>query len=158
MYAALDRMIDAFEQGKLTRRQLISRLGALVAAMTGATRLEAAAQKPSTFDAIGLNHIALNVSNVPRSREFYKQHLGLKVLRQSPSNCFLGCGDHFVALFQGSESGLDHYCYSIKDYKPEAVVKKLNAVGLKPRRHSNRVYFDDPDGITVQVAAGDHRP
>ncbi len=158
MHVALDRMIGAFEQGKLTRRQLISRLGAFVAAMAGSTRLEAAGQKPSTFEAVGLNHIALNVSNVPRSREFYKQHLGLKVLRQSPSNCFLGCGDHFVALFQDAEPGLDHYCYSIKDYKPEEVVKKLNTVGLKPRRHSNRVYFDDPDGITVQVAAGDHRP
>lgn len=158
MYVALDRMIGAFEQGKLTRRQLISRLGAFVAAVAGSTRLDAAGQKPGTFEAVGLNHIALNVSNVPRSREFYKQHLGLKVLRQSPNNCFLGCGDHFVALFHDAEPGLDHYCYSIKDYEPAAVVKRLTAVGLKPRRNSNRVYFDDPDGITVQVAAGDHRP
>ncbi len=135
-----------------------SGLGAFVAAVAGSTRLEAAGQKPSTFEAVGLNHIALNVSNIPRAREFYKQHLGLKVLSESPSNCFLGCGDHFVALFQDTEPGLDHYCYSIKDYEPEKVVNKLNAVGLKPRRHSNRVYFDDPDGITVQVAAGDHRP
>ena len=122
MHAELDKMIGAFEQGKLTRRQLISRLGAFVAAMAGSTRLEAAEQKTSTFEAVGLNHIALNVSNVPRAREFYKLHLGLNVLRESPSNCFLGCGDHFVALFQDTEPGLDHYCYSIKDYEPEKVV------------------------------------
>ncbi len=158
MHNELDKMIGAFEQGKLTRRQLISRLGALVAGVAGSTRLMAAEQQVSTFEAVGLNHIALNVSNIPRAREFYKQHLGLKVLRQSPSNCFLGCGDHFVALFQDAKPGLDHYCYSIKGYEPEKAVKTLSGVGLKPRRHENRVYFDDPDGITVQIAAGDHRP
>jgi hypothetical protein len=30
-------------------------------------------------------------------------------------------------------------------------VEKLKAVGLKPRREDNRVYFPDPDGIEVQV-------
>ena len=52
MHAELERMVGAFEQGKLTRRQLISRLGALVAAMAGSTRLEAAVaarNDPGTF-------------------------------------------------------------------------------------------------------------
>jgi catechol-2,3-dioxygenase len=32
-------------------------------------------------------------------------------------------------------------------------VKTLEAAGLSPRRVSDRVYFDDPDGIEVQVSA-----
>lgn len=158
MHAELERMIGAFEEGKLTRRQLISRLGALVATLAGTARLDAAQQKRNTFEALGLNHIALSVTDVPRAREFYKQHLGMKVLSESQHNCFLGCGEHFVALFRSPQPGLDHYCYSIKDYDPDKVVEKLKSAGLKPRRHDNRVYFDDPDGITVQVAGSDHRP
>ena len=34
----------------------------------------------------------------------------------------------------------------------------LTAAKLKPRRHENRVYFDDPDGLTVQVAGKNNRP
>ena len=30
---------------------------------------------------------------------------------------------------------------------------RLKAAGLTPRRRSDRVYFDDPDGLEVQVAA-----
>ena len=32
------------------------------------------------------------------------------------------------------------------------VVKTLECAGLNPRRRENRVYFDDPDGLTVQIA------
>ncbi len=31
-------------------------------------------------------------------------------------------------------------------------METLKAAGLKPERHENRVYFDDPDGLTVQVS------
>ena len=99
----------------------------------------------STFDAVGLNHIALSVNDVARSRDFYKKHLGLTVMRERDGqNCFMRCGEHFVALFRAAESGLDHYCYTLKEYAPATVVNKLNAVGLSPRRVKNHVYFDDP--------------
>ena len=63
------------------------------------------------------------------------------------------CGDDFLALFRSGEASMDHYCYTIEDYEPDKVVKQLTAAGLKPERHENRVYFPDPDGLTVQLSA-----
>ena len=126
----------------------------LVAApsLAGAAQTTRAGDRP-TFEAKALDHIALAVTDVARSRDFYLKHLGLTIRSDnSPSSCFLNCGDEFVALFRHGEGGLDHYCYAIDDYDAGDAVRRLKAVGLKPRRVSNRVYFDDPDGNEVQVA------
>ncbi len=159
MFHDIDQLVAEFERGRLTRRQLVARIGAFAAAVVGTQRLAVAAgpaptTKPSsTFEAVGLNHVALNVTDVKRSRDFYVRHLGLRVSRDSEQSCFLDCGEHFVALFRAEKAGLDHYCYTIKGYDPSKAVDSLKAVGLEPRRTQNRVYFDDPDGLTVQVSA-----
>jgi catechol 2,3-dioxygenase-like lactoylglutathione lyase family enzyme len=74
-------------------------------------------------------------------------------MREGEQNCFLTCGKEFVALFKADKPSMNHYCYSIPRYDPDEVVKRLKDAGLSPRRRSDRVYFDDPDGLEVQVAA-----
>jgi catechol 2,3-dioxygenase-like lactoylglutathione lyase family enzyme len=150
-----ERLVAEFERGLLSRRQLACRLMGLGAALAVLPGTAEARQGPgSTFQATGLDHVALNVSNVPRSRDFYIKHLGLKVLRESgEDNCFLGNGNgFFLTLFRGEHPGLNHYCYAIRGYNAEGAEEKLKAAGLKPRREGSRVYFPDPDGIEVQVA------
>ena len=141
------RIVREFELGRLSRRQLIVQLMAL-GAVTGR------AQTPApTFQSTGLDHVALRVTDVGRSVEFYQKHLGLTVTSRSESSAFLDTGDaEFLALFRGGRPGLAHYCYSIRDYDAESAVETLTAAGLQPRRSGNRVYFDDPDGIEVQLA------
>ena len=83
------------------------------------------------------------------------KHLGLTLARESKSSAFLNCGHNFVALFRGEVPRMDHYCYSVKDYDAGDAVDRLNDAGLSDiRRTGNRVYFSDPDKLTVQVAAG----
>ncbi len=150
-----ETLVEDFERGVLSRRQLASRLMGLGAALGVMARMAQASEKQShTFQATGLSHVALNVSSVPRSRDFYIKHLGLKVIREDgEDNCFLGNGDSFfLTLFKGDRPGLNHYCYAIRDYAVEQAEEKLKAAGLKPRREGNRIYFPDPDGIEVQVA------
>ena len=54
---------------------------------------------------------------------------------------------------------MDHYCYSVKDYDVRDAERKLKAAGIEPRvRGGNRIYFEDPDGLTVQLAAETHLP
>ena len=159
MLREIGRMVDAFERGALTRRELVSRIGAFAAATAAAhasaVQLAGSStqQKPSTFEAKGLNHIALRVTDVARSRDFYIKHLGLSVRDdRGRGSCFLNCGDQFVALFRGREAKMDHYSYTIDDYDAGKAVKTLKSAGLEPRREGNRVYFPDPDGLTVQVS------
>ena len=77
-----EMLVDDFERGLLSRRQLVSRLTGLGAALAVMSRAsEAQAAEGGTFDAVGLNHVALNVRNVPASRDWYIKHLGLKVTR-----------------------------------------------------------------------------
>lgn len=150
-----DEIVEQFERGHLSRRQLAARLMGLGAASALMTKAAGAAQGDgSTFHATGLDHIALNVRDVPRSRDFYARHLGLEVIRDGgEQNCFLGRPDgFFLTLFRGEQPGLHHYCYAIPDYDVDRAEEKLKAAGLKVRRVSGRIYFDDPDGIEVQVA------
>jgi Glyoxalase/Bleomycin resistance protein/Dioxygenase superfamily len=160
MQTQIVKMINDFEHGRLSRRQLIAYLTGMFAASVGATIGLADQQDgraapqlvdtASTFDAIDLNHVALNVTDVQRSVKWYQKHLGLKPKGQEG---FLTTGKGWLALFQGEKPGLNHYCYSIANYDPADAVARLKAAGLTPRREDRRVYFADPDGIECQVAS-----
>lgn len=150
-----EALVRAFEEGRISRRQLANRLMGLGAAMAAFPQASRAAQEGgSTFQATGLDHIALDVTDVPRSRDFYIKHLGLEVIREEgEDSCFLGRSDgFFLTLFRGEEPGLNHYCYSIDDYDVDEAERKLKEAGLEVRRTGGRVYFQDPDGIEVQVS------
>jgi catechol-2,3-dioxygenase len=154
MFKEIEGLVSAFERGRLSRRGLMAHLGVIVAAAAGARGARAQqGEQRSTFQANGLNHIALRVRDIGKARDFYVQHLGLTVTSESRQSCFLDCGEHFLALFRASEPGLDHYCYTIPDYEPAKAVETLKAAGLEPVRREDRVYFPDADGLEVQVAA-----
>lgn len=152
------KILADFEAGKLSRRQLVARLMGLGAAMAAVETVQA--QQSSTekseplFRAKGLDHIALDVVDVPRSRDFYTKHLGLDVIRGNDDAMFMGADrDFFLTLFKSDKPGLNHYCYGIESYDAASAVAKLREAGINPRETSGRVYFPDPDGIEVQVAS-----
>jgi catechol 2,3-dioxygenase-like lactoylglutathione lyase family enzyme len=159
MKTEIHHLIDQFAEGRISRRQLIAGLTALLALASGSRRAGAAeASSAPLFQAVGLNHIALRVTHVPLARDFYVRHLGLEVTRDGGENsCFLSFDDGFLALFRGEEPRMDHYCYSVKDYDVETAAEKLKGAGITPRVTGNRIYFDDPDGLEVQLAAPAHR-
>lgn len=154
MIEHLDKLVRDYEVGRLSRRALLVQLGAMLTVAGLGRRAMAGGDEEPTFRAVGLNHIALNVTDVPKSRDFYRRHLGLTVQSDGQQSCFLGCGDDFLALFKAEQPSMDHYCYSIRGYDPDNAVERLKAAGLSPRRAGDRVYFDDPDGLEVQVAEG----
>lgn len=156
--AGARQLVDDFQNGRLSRRQLIAQLMALgaAAAVTGrALGQQAPATRAApTFQATQLDHIALRVGDVGRSVAFYREHLGLNG-NAGANSAFLSPpeGGFILAVFRGADPGLAHYCYRIRDYDAGGAVEKLEARGLAPRREGNRVYFDDPDGIEVQIEA-----
>ena len=153
MHQEIERMVEDFETGRLSRRQLVRHLTAAAAVLAAGVR-PTGAQGERTFQATGVDHVALTVTDVDRSRRFYERHLGLEATSCSASQCFLDCGRDFLALFRGTRPGLDHFAFAIEGYRPDNAVARLEATDLEPRRHGNRVYFDNPDGLEVQVTAG----
>ncbi len=169
---SFEAIVSEYDSGRISRRALVARLTALGAMMAGlpalgAARQEQQAQMPpppadqpdasqpqSTFQATGLVHIALSVTDVQRSREWYVKHLGLTVSSENRGSAFLDCGENFVALFRAETPGMHHFSFAWPEYDVAVAEGRLKTAGLEPRREGNRIYFPDPDGIVVQVGRG----
>lgn len=123
------------------------------------SRAYAADRNPdSVFQAIDINHVATRVADLDRSRDFYQKLFGLAVMSQDSGSCFLDVGGDFLTLFRGDPGRMDHFCLAVEEYDVQTAVKKLTENGHKPHRTADRVYFPDPDGLTVQLAARGHGP
>jgi catechol 2,3-dioxygenase-like lactoylglutathione lyase family enzyme len=158
MNQQVQQLVDAFETGRLSRRELVGRLTTLILAASGLAQGATTSDRQSPFQATGLDHIALRVPQVPRARDFYQQLLGMQVSRDGGENsCFLTFGNAFLAIFRGEPARMDHYCYSVDDYDVREAETKLRAEGLAPRVVGDRIYFNDPDGLVVELAAGNPR-
>ncbi len=153
MFNQISNLLGHYEAGQLSRRDLLVGLTALAVAP------QTSAQSSSALKGAELNHIAINVPDVQRSRDFYQELLDLPVLDESRNSSFLGLGEgNFLSIFRGSP-GLNHYCIGIENYEVDRVMNELTRQGLEPRRTAgtDRVYFDDPDGIEVQLSAAGHQ-
>ena len=113
----------------------------------------------SILRGVDVNHVALRVGDVGRSVEWYQRLMGLKVVRREGRSAFLGLGGNFLALFQSAAPGrVDHFCFSVEDYQPTRVIARLAEHGIAARQHEDRVYFEDLNGMTVQVSEEGHQP
>ena len=68
MEAIVTNLVERFEKGALTRRELIQGLTMLVAAGSGAS---AAAFQESAFKAAKIDHISIQVTNLPKSIKLF---------------------------------------------------------------------------------------
>jgi hypothetical protein len=157
MEQMISHLLESFEQGRMTRRELVAGLAGLTSALAAAAGAETAetalpGETAPTFRVRAINHLALRSTDVARARDWYRDHLGMTVTRDSASSCFLSFDQGFLAIFRGEQAGLDHFCFSVPDYDPDAVMTILEKGGFNPRRQGNRIYFDDPDGLEVQLA------
>jgi len=105
--------------------------------------------------AIGINHVALEVSDLERSLEFYGRLFELRLRGRSACAAFVDLGDQFLALMRGRTGPPDaarHFGLVVDD--KEAARQALTAAGadVLPGR---RLDFLDPDGNRVEVVQYD---
>jgi catechol 2,3-dioxygenase-like lactoylglutathione lyase family enzyme len=145
-------MVDQFVAGRLTRRELVWGLTTLVAAAAGSTEGVQAQRRPSTFQALGLNHLALRVTDLDRSQAFYERHLGMtRIPSGAASPRLMACGPHVLNLFSATAPQMDHVCFTVPDYDAKAAADRLRAQNIVPEVEDDRVHFFDPDGYKLQV-------
>lgn len=115
----------------------------------------------------GIRHVALRVANVERSKRFYEDVFGMRVVWQpDPDNAYLSSGSDNLALHHeaglGALSGtqaLDHIGFFVAELgQLERNFEWAQEHGLdivKPlRRHRDGTYsfyIKDPDGVVVQL-------
>src|SRR5260221_8380611 len=108
MQLVIEKLLNDFERGGLTRRQLASALAALV---SGAAQ---AAPKEEGLKAVTLNHVTVRVPDVHKTSQFYQEVFGMPLKQHSETTHLLGAAKSFFVIEQkGSAPALDHYDFGI---------------------------------------------
>jgi catechol-2,3-dioxygenase len=128
-------------------------------------------------------HIGLNVSDLDRSKKFYQEVFGFTAVGESREEgrrfVFLGQEDKLVLTlwqqaegrFEKGHTGLHHLSFQVSAIqevqKASQKLKEMNVPliynGIVPHSEgaqSGGLYFEDPDGIRLEIyaptGAGDH--
>ena len=156
------KLLQDFEQGKMTRRQLIQSLALAATAASAASAAPAAAADGYVAKAVYINHISYQVADYTKSRDFYAGLFGMKVSMDDGKQCRLSFGDN-ILIARNRPSGtptVDHIAYSLanwdtdKNVKP-AVEAELKRRGLEVRATTGSFHVKDPDGFEVQMGGKD---
>ena len=151
MEAIIASLLARFEKGALTRRGLIQNL-ALLTAASGA----AAEAQDVGLTGTRLDHISIQVSDLPRSIAFYQKMFGLTQVSEDKPNEIvrLGTGKKvLVSLHHKSPTGLvDHFAIGVEGFNKESATRQLKARGATPEDNLDAgFHIQDPEGISVQI-------
>jgi catechol 2,3-dioxygenase-like lactoylglutathione lyase family enzyme len=174
-------LLSEFENGKMTRRQLIQSLAlAAVAAapastVVGQTPPAAASSAPAPWKTVWLDHISYAVSDYKKSTAFYTNLMGWEVQNDNGTNqATLKIGNvggiiirnrrEPAANPQPTQPGrppltgvINHISYGISPWNTEAVKAELERRGLNPRpdmvgENFKSYHVTDPDGWDLQIS------
>ena len=151
MLNEIDRIVKSYDQGRLSRRQLIAGLAALAIMPASAS---ASSSETPVLQAKSLNHVSLAVSDVTRSADFYRHVLGAELVSIQSGGMNLGLGDSFLGLYDiPGEPRIHHFCVGLDSYDVKDCARRLQEAGIEPylRPDKPEVYFRDPDGVMVQL-------
>jgi catechol 2,3-dioxygenase-like lactoylglutathione lyase family enzyme len=155
MEQIIANLVHEFEQGKLTRRQLISNLTIAAAAATAVSGVPAAAAEGRVLEATNINHVSYQVSDYAKTRDFYAGLFGMKVSEDDGKQCRLSFGNNILIVRNRQPAGkVDHIAYTIAnwDQEKEAAEAEIKRRGLKIVQGDIKtsLHVLDPDGMGVQ--------
>jgi catechol 2,3-dioxygenase-like lactoylglutathione lyase family enzyme/predicted pyridoxine 5'-phosphate oxidase superfamily flavin-nucleotide-binding protein len=124
-----------------------------------------------------LGHIGLNVTDLSRSCDFYREVLGFSVISQSDETgrkyAFLGTAGTLLltlweqahAGFDGKTAGLHHLAFKVESIElvkmAEGAAKSRGAKifhdGIVAHREgvdSGGIFLEDPDGTRIEISTG----
>ena len=133
MSVAIESLVEQFESRKLSRRQLVSSLAALVTSATGASAQTPAAPAVSTLaQGRSLNHASLAVSDVEKAAAFYGTLLNAKVVsRPGNGGINLGLGDGFLGLYKLANPGtVNHICIGVDNFDADRLAARCKEMGV----------------------------
>src|SRR5512138_3358354 len=154
----LERLVDLYDGGRLSRRQLVQGILALgISHNVGAPRASTS-QSQSLFRTRTINHVTIYASDVARSKAFYQRLTGLPIRSEDKGSCEFRLEHGFLGLYapdRGQPFGFNHFCFGIENYDPQAAfdtIKRAIPEAQPTLEYQNQVYLQDPDGVRVQLA------
>lgn len=154
MQSEISSLVERFERGALSRRDLVAGLTAIAAAGAAAP----AAAQTAPFASTGIDHISIQVTNLDRSIAFYRDIFGLSVLNRDDANKIARMGRTriIVSLHEKPPTGIvDHFAIAIEGFNREQVTAALAAHGLTAEQNLDYgFYVRDPEGVPVQIVGG----
>jgi catechol 2,3-dioxygenase-like lactoylglutathione lyase family enzyme len=155
MFDNLPGLIAAYDNGTLTRRQLLQALAILIPSRV--------AQLPpaGATKARLLHHVNVQVSDVARSEAFYRTLFGLPPSRivQGPDNHGLDLPGSGLIILQRSDTPgrIDHFCVGVENWDADRLRAAAKNVGIERVQGTaaDNFFAIDPDGLRVQLSAVD---
>jgi catechol 2,3-dioxygenase-like lactoylglutathione lyase family enzyme len=174
-------LLKEFEDGRITRRELIRRL-TLAAAVAGPAAATAAAQPPAPapsaaapWKTVWLDHISYAVADYKKSAAFYSSLMGWAVRNDNgTSQATLdigGIGSIIIRNARRPASNpepaapgrppltgvINHISWGVQPWNTEAVEAELKRRGLTPRPDMvgddfKSFHVTDPDGWDLQIS------
>ena len=144
----INGLIGQYENGALSRRELVGALAAL--SVTGSTAFAA----DSGFQSAGINHVSITTSNLQRSVDFYSRAFNLTRQPRDAANLVqLNIGRDHLSIRQGANPRFDHFAIGIENFNKDRVMADLKARGATPidGGAGAGLHVADPDGLLVQL-------
>jgi catechol 2,3-dioxygenase-like lactoylglutathione lyase family enzyme len=146
----ISNLLKHYENGALTRRQLVYGMAALVVG----SRTESVGAQAKGFVPSTINHVSILCTDVKRSSEWYQRVLGLSVRTATGAeNVRLGVGSSHLTLRPVKPFGTaDHICLGVDKFNQESVVRDLKERGTSPQEGGATGFsVKDPDGYPIQL-------
>jgi catechol 2,3-dioxygenase-like lactoylglutathione lyase family enzyme len=140
----------------LSRRQLLGGLAGLAA--TSSTTQAAPLFRPAQ-----LNHVTLWVSDLERSRAFYRKLFEGPQWTVSPDAlCCFDLGANPLGLYlisRGTSVGINHFCIGLRDFNDDTALSTLKQQSIDAQKATNGVgiQFRDLDRINVELVPENYR-
>lgn len=177
MEAIISKLLQDFEDGRMTRRQLVQSMALAVvagpgvaAATPGTVQAAASPSSPAPWRTVHLDHISYQVTDHVRSSAWYADLMGWTIMNQRENQTTLAIGDVGEIIIRNRRNPpspavggpqvtgrINHVSFGIDPWDKDGVKAELTRRGHSPRDDFQDGGFEsyharDPDGWDLQIS------
>ncbi len=171
MNSMVDSLFDQYDRGRMTRRHLVQALAALV--LPTSTLAQDTRASGPIVRGLSVNHVALTVSDVPRSFAFYERLFGVTKgwpATDAGTGIHMDLPDGYISIdsVAGQKGVITHFAVAV-DHMDRVAAKrladKINSElpdakakdAYQANTGGSTVNLRDPDAFFVQISSKDGR-
>ncbi len=130
MEQLVGKLLADFEQGRITRRELVK---SIAIAATALTAVPASAAVEPAFKATAVNHISYSVADYARTRDFYQGLFGMNISHDDGHQCYMEFGATHLIPRNGRAGAVtprvDHIAYTIDPWTKKQLKPNSSGAG-----------------------------